>query len=188
MSEVEVLEAKEHEVSLEEVKQAAQAEQSNTEESGSTLQLIIFELGGEEYALPIDQVKEIVLKPGMAKIPQTPPYIKGVSNIRGTIIAMMDLEEKFDLNYSNESNGTHHKYTLVIESESHRVGILVKQVPSTLSVKESKIDRSSDIMQYSSLDKDCIDGIVKTEDRLIILIDILRMISSEQLDIPILKA
>ncbi|MEP1097236.1 MAG: chemotaxis protein CheW [Cyclobacteriaceae bacterium] len=180
MSEVEVLPMGTEEVSLEEVKQAAAAEKTENEETGSVLQLIIFNLGGEEYALPIDHVKEIVITPGIAKIPQTPSYIKGVSNIRGTIIAMMDLEEKFGLD--SKETEANYKYTLVIESESHKVGILVRQVPSTLSVLTSKIDNSSGIMQYSSLDQDCIDGIVKSNDRMIILIDILKMIESEQLN------
>lgn len=182
MSEVETLPMGKEEVSLEEVKRAAAAENSQNVESGALLQLIIFNLGGEEYALPIDHVKEIVITPGIAKIPQTPTYIKGVANIRGTIIAMMDLEEKFDLDHEQNVDGTTYKYTLVIESESHKVGILVRQVPSTLSVLKAKIDKSTSVMQYSSLDQECIDGIVKSNDRMIILIDILRMIESEHLN------
>lgn len=180
------LEVTEH-LSLEEVQKVAMEAKELTRETGTSLQLIIFRLGGEEYALPIDQVKEIVLTPGMAKIPQTPEYIKGVSNIRGTIIAMMDLEEKFDLIIEKKAELTDYKYTLVIESESHRVGILVRQVPSTLSVLEAKIDRSADVMQFSSLDQECIEGIVKSDNRLIILVDILGMIESEQLTLPSLK-
>ena len=59
------------------------------------MQLIIFKLAGEEYGLSIDQIKEVVLTPRVAKMPQTPAYIKGVANIRGNIIAIMDLEQKF---------------------------------------------------------------------------------------------
>lgn len=174
-----------NEISLEEVKKSAQASSQNDADTSAVLQLIIFTLGEEEYAMPIDQIKEIVITPSMAKIPQTPEYIMGVANIRGTIIAMMDLEQKFDLYQSNPAESW--KYTLVIESENHKVGILSRKVPSTLSVRESKIDRSNNIMQYSSLDQECIDGIVKSGDRLIILIDVLRMIEKEQLNIPILK-
>jgi len=179
---VAIEEVSQEEISIEEVKKAAAAVNSQNEESGESLQLIIFNLGGEEYALPIDHVKEIVITPGIAKIPQTPDYIKGVANIRGTIIAMMDLEEKFNLEPDENLDALMNKYTLVIESEDYNVGILVRQVPSTLSVLKAKIDKSSGIMQYSSLDQDCIAGIVKSEDRMIILIDILRMIESEQLN------
>lgn len=169
------------EVSLAEVKAAAANSAPNATDAGESLQLIIFKLGGEEYALSIDHIKEIVITPGIAKIPQTHNYIKGVANIRGTIIAIMDLEEKFNL-VTNSDAGSFN-YTLVIESENHKVGILVKEVPNTLSIPKSEIDRSSGIMQYSSLDEDCIDGIVKSGERLIVLIDIFKMMKSEEVSI-----
>ena len=59
--------------------------------------MIIFKLGKEEYALHIDQIKEVVLTPGIAKIPQTPDYIIGVANIRGNIISIVSLNTKFGL-------------------------------------------------------------------------------------------
>ncbi len=172
-----------HELTIDDVKRSAVEEGPQSEMIGSSLQLIIFRLGGEEYALPIDQVKEIVITPGIAKVPQTPDYIKGVANIRGTIIAIMDLEEKFGLKKKKGDQLKNHNYTLVIESDNHKVGILVKQVPLTLTVKSAEIDTSSSVMQYSSLEDECIEGIVKSEERLIILINIQRMISAENLNL-----
>ncbi len=169
------------EITLDEVRKQAANEAGKSAEVGDSLQLIIFKLGGEEYALPIDHVKEIVITPGIAKMPQTPEYIKGVANIRGTIIAIMDLEQKFGLEKVEELTQKHN-YTLVIESESHKVGILVTKVPNTLSVRKSTIDTTSSVMQYSSLDQDCIEGIVKSNDRLIILINILKMIEAENMN------
>jgi purine-binding chemotaxis protein CheW len=53
--------------------------------------------GGEEYALVIDQIKEVVITPKVSRIPLTPKYIKGVANVRGDILAIIDLEECFGL-------------------------------------------------------------------------------------------
>jgi purine-binding chemotaxis protein CheW len=145
------------------------------------LQLIIFKLGSEEYAMNIDQIKEVVITPRIAKVPQTAQYLKGVANIRGNIIAIMDLEERFSLNSSNtlDTNKVSN-YTLVVESEEFKVGILVKEVPNTLSIRTSDIDSSSDIIRYSALDERCIKGIVKSGDRMIIMIDVFELLSIDE--------
>lgn len=152
-------------------------------EEGAREQLIVFRLGQEEYALPIEQIKEVVLTPRISAMPQTPDYVKGIANIRGNVISIMDFEEKFGLNgktkNTNGKLGTN--YTLVIESEEYNVGILVREVPNTLTVLSSKIDNSSNILQHSTLDESVIKGIVKLKDRMIILIDVLLMMNSGEL-------
>ncbi|MDT8411787.1 MAG: chemotaxis protein CheW [Vicingaceae bacterium] len=166
------------ELTLEDVKKQAALEVKE-QDTGRLVQLIIFKLANEEYALHIDQIKEVVLTPSIAKIPQTPPYIKGVANIRGNIIAIVDLEYKFGLvNTNSEVNS---QYTLVVESEHFKIGILVKEVPNTLTVKESDIDNTSTVLQYSNLDSNCIKGIVKSAERMIIMVDMIKMMESEEL-------
>lgn len=153
------------------------------------LLLIVFKLGVSEYALSIDQIKEVVLTPRISEIPQTPPYIKGVANIRGTVISIIDLEARFGLkskkeqgveedNNSLEEESEKSNYTLVIESEEFKIGILVKEVPNTFSVNRSEIDSSSDIIRHSSLDENAIKGIVKIDERMIILINVLSMMET----------
>jgi purine-binding chemotaxis protein CheW len=146
------------------------------------VQLIIFRLGSEEYGLTIDQIKEVVLTPAIAQVPGMPAYIKGVANIRGNIIAILDLEERFQLGESKtESSGMAGNYTLVIESSRFKVGILVKEVPNTLSITTDKIEDSTAFIQYSSIDEKCITGIVKAGERLIILIDVFKLMDIENI-------
>ncbi|MDH5365753.1 MAG: chemotaxis protein CheW [Cyclobacteriaceae bacterium] len=151
--------------------------------------LIVFKLGESEYALSIDQIKEVVLTPRISEIPQTPPYIKGVANIRGTVISIIDLEARFGLKSKkekavvDESNSVEEEeessnYTLVIESDEYKIGILVKEVPNTFSVNRSEIDSSAGIIRHSSLDENAINGIVKIDERMIILINILSMMET----------
>lgn len=166
-----------------------QEAKQNGENSAHKLLLVVFRLGGEEYALPIDQIKEVVLTPKISRIPQTPHYIKGVANIRGNVISIVDLEERFGLasefetkdrtdeqgEVENEGNSN---YTLVIDSEEFKIGVLVKDVPNTLSVFTNEIDNSSGLLKHSSLDENAINGIVKINDRMIIMIDILSMMDT----------
>jgi len=172
------------EYNIEDVKREAGLEQ-RAKMHTKRIQLIIFKIGDEEYGLPIEQIKEVVLTPRIAKMPQTPPYIKGVANIRGNIIAIMDLGQKFGIAEQLEDNRdgielSH--YTLVVESEKYKVGVLVKEVPNTLTVATDDIDPASDFIQYSSLDADSLVGVVKSGERMIILIDMLKLIASENMD------
>jgi purine-binding chemotaxis protein CheW len=145
------------------------------------IQLVDFKLGGESYGLSIDQVKEVVLTPQVAKMPQTPIYIKGLSNIRGNIIAIMDLEQKFGLRRGDVSEDEF-QYTLVIEDEKYKIGVLVRDVPDTVTVPVEDIDRASDFVQYSSLDARCLVGVVTANERLVILIDIIKMVEVEGIE------
>jgi purine-binding chemotaxis protein CheW len=153
-------------------------------ENGGTkkIQLIIFKLGGEEYGLPIDHIKEVVITPSIAKVPRMPSYIRGVANIRGNIIAIFDLENRFGLSSLPEgASADVGNYTLVIESSKFKVGILVREVPNTLSITAADIDNSSGFIQYSSIDENCITGIVKSGERLIILVDVFKLMDLENI-------
>jgi purine-binding chemotaxis protein CheW len=147
----------------------------------SRFQLIVFKLGTEEYGLHIDQIKEVVLTPGVTKLPQTPPYIKGVANIRGNIIAIVDLEQKFGLGSGITSSVEQGNYTLVIESDEVKLGVLVREVPNTLSVANSEVEDASNIIYDANAEQSYIKGIVKKDNRLIIMIDIFRTLSEKDL-------
>lgn len=152
------------------------------------MQLIIFKLGSEEYGLSIEQIKEVVLTPRIARMPQTAPHIKGVANIRGNIIAIMDLEQKFGLaRTTSTDNQVNSNYTLVVESEIYKVGVLVKEVPNTLTIGVGDIDTASNFVQYTSLDTSSVIGVVKAGDRMIILIDMIRLIEAENLEETLTK-
>ncbi|GAB4338133.1 MAG: chemotaxis protein CheW [Flammeovirgaceae bacterium] len=146
-------------------------------------QIIVFKIGGEEYGLMIDQIKEVVLTPRIAKIPLMPSYIKGVANIRGNILAIIDLEEKFGLKntVSHESDEGQKNYSLVVESDKYNMAILVREVPNTLSVSDADIDRSPSVVSGGD-SKNYIKGIVKLDTRLVILIDAHQIISREELN------
>lgn len=143
-----------------------------------TFQIIVFRQGDEEYALHIDQIKEVVITPSITRMPQTVSYIKGVANVRGNIIAIIDLEEKFNLRRTND-NPSGKNYTLVVESEDVKMGVLVRDVPNTLTISEADFDASTSIISDGASDSNYIKGIVKANGRLIILIDIFKVIGQE---------
>jgi len=153
------------------------SEKSNGASSHRTLQIVVFKLGNEEYGLHIDQIKEVVITPTITRMPQTPSYVKGVANIRGNVIAIFDLEDRFNLARTIESKGS--KYTLVVESEDVKLGLLVNEVPNTVSVNAGDLDESVGIINDVNADSNYIKGIIKSGERLIILIDIFKVIDQE---------
>ncbi|MGC4021105.1 MAG: chemotaxis protein CheW [Cyclobacteriaceae bacterium] len=153
-----------------------QTTKESTEASNKSLQIVVFKLGQEEYGLQIDQIKEVVITPNITRMPQTASFVKGVANIRGNVIAIFDLEDRFNLMRSQNSGN---KYTLVVESDDIKLGLLVNDVPNTVSVNASDLDESVGIINDVNTETNYIKGIIKHGDRLIILIDIFKVIDQE---------
>lgn len=163
-------------VSLDEIKNEAR-ETNQKEAIKETVQLVVFKLGNEEYALPIAQVKEVVQTPKMARVPHTPDFILGVTNIRGAITAVIDLGIKFGMT----SIGENGNYILVVEDDKLEAGVLVNEVPTTINIAVDDIDDSNEVLQYSGENQKYIVGIAKVNNRMILLIDIVSMLTQEDI-------
>ena len=148
--------------------------------SEQQLPLIIFKLGSEEYGIKIEQVKEVTITPKITPMPKTPGFIRGVTNIRGEIIAVVDLEEKFNIRKTEKEERSKHTYTLVVERENFTIGIIVKEVPQTLTLSASQIDKSPTLLHDFHINEKFIDGIGKVGNRLIILLDIHKILNFEE--------
>jgi len=148
-------------------------------------QLIVFKLEGQEYALFIDQIKEVVVTPPLTPVPLTPSYIRGVANVRGEILAMIDLGERFGLKKQDqESTLKKWSFTLVIADEEKKMGLLVEELPQTLNVLETDMIQPSLIYQTEE-EKNYIQSIVRLQtkentQRLIIVIDLNKIILKEE--------
>jgi purine-binding chemotaxis protein CheW len=154
------------------------AVKTNTQTGGNrSLQIVVFKLGQEEYGLQIDQIKEVVITPNITRMPQAPSFVKGVANIRGNVIAIFDLEDRFNLSRVSQTQGN--RYTLVVESEDVKMGLLVNDVPNTITVSAGDLDESVSIINDANTEENYIKGIIKSGDRLIILIDIFKVIDQD---------
>jgi len=140
--------------------------------------LVVFPVGNEEYAFEIDQIKEVVPVPPISPVPQTEVYILGVANVRGNVLAVIDLARKFGLKNGQEKDDIN--YVIVIKSEDVKVAVASSQVPETLMIKESQINSTVDVMRKTHSEQGFINGVVKKDKRMIILIDVLEMVSEDQ--------
>lgn len=173
-------EVEEEEVVEEVVAQAEIVEELEEEEEEAVeeqMLLIVFNLGKEEYAVRIEQVKEVVITPAISLLPHEDDHILGVSNVRGNVIAVLDLALKFGL-VKESKIGSEGSYTLVVEDDEYNVGLFVESVPNTISVSESEIESASAVIGENKKDSYVL-GIIKTEGRMIMLMDIISLLNIE---------
>ncbi len=146
--------------------------------------LIVFKLGEEFYAIKIEQVKEVTITPSITRMPRTPEFVKGVANVRGDIIAIIDLEKRFNIRpiAVSEVLNPNQTYTLVIEAKDYSIGIEVKEMPQSLNLAMSKIDRAPSFLQDTNIKENYIEGIAKVEGKLIIVLDMLKILSTDEIN------
>lgn len=146
------------------------------------IQLIVFKLGKEEFGIRIQQIKEVTLTPTIAKVPKAPNFIVGVANIRGDIIAIMDLEKRMGINKKSQIalREKPPKYTLVIENEEYTIGLMVQEVPVSLTITSSMLDKAPDIISETQINKAFLEGIAKVDNRLIVVLNIAKVLSFDE--------
>jgi purine-binding chemotaxis protein CheW len=145
--------------------------------------LIVFKLGAEYYAIKIEQVKEVTITPSITRMPRTPEFVQGVANVRGDIIAIVDLEKRFNIRPIPVTEGLNpnQTYTLVIEAKDYSIGIVVKEMPQSLNLAMSKIDRAPSFLQDTNIKDNYIEGIAKVDNKLIIVLDMFRVLSNDEI-------
>lgn len=132
--------------------------------------LALFQMDKEWYALKVKDIQEVVRVPGLTPIPQAPAHIKGVANIRGDVLAMVDLEAYFGLQDSDKP------FVIVLNSEEFRAGLMVQKVPETLRVPQSQIDTSTSALGNLPLDDQFIIGILHLKDRMVVCLDLFQLL------------
>lgn len=137
------------------------------------LQIVGFRLAGEEYGIDIMCVQEIILPGAMTELPQVPEFIRGLINLRGSIIPVIDLRMRFGLKVSDQTDESR---IIVTEVGSRTVGIVVDAVSEVLRISSSQIDPASTI---GTMDQAYIKGLVKLEQKLLILLEIESLLEQE---------
>lgn len=127
------------------------------------MQVVIFKLNNEQFAVQTDKIQSINDAMEITKVPKAPAHIKGLINLRGNIISLLDINLLLDIPKGDKSQNN----IIILEMEDELVGIAVDDVYEVLDVEEKLIERSSDERR-----KEYIEGIINFQDRIVTLIDI----------------
>lgn len=136
----------------------------------SYCQLVVFNLGLEEYAINISYAQEIIRIPKFTRLPNTPSFIEGVFNLRGKAIPVIDLKKKFGVDQCERSIESR---LLIIELDNMMVGIIVDDVSEVIRIDEQSIQKlNSEIVIIS---KNSIQGVSIIGQRIIIILNALNL-------------
>jgi purine-binding chemotaxis protein CheW len=139
------------------------------------IQLVVFSLGQEVYAVDIALVKEIIQMQAITRVPGTPPSVEGVINLRGTVIPIVDLRKRFKLARLERDKDTR---IVIVICKGQEVGVIVDSVAQVLRVPVDSIEGSANLFKEDQLNH--IQAIVKLENQLVILLDIDQVLSREE--------
>ena len=140
---------------------------SESSYSGNEVQLVIFKLGREEYGVSILQVQEIKRMTDIARVPHAPEYIKGVMNLRGSVLPVIDLKKRLNLPHQEYTEDTR---IIIVKIDEVAVGMIVDAVSEVMAIEQENIDAPD--MVVSGVHADYLNGVGKLENRLIILINL----------------
>lgn len=142
------------------------------------LQIVNFTMGNINYGVPVDQVREVRDIQAVTPVPGAPPYVRGVTNLRGQIVTIIDLRKRLGL--PSKEDGS--EKIIIIEMGDYAVGVIVDSVTEVSTISWKDIERHVDV---ATTLKDCVIGIGKMADKLIIILDIAKIISLNPKDATI---
>jgi purine-binding chemotaxis protein CheW len=138
-------------------------------------QLVVFELANEYYGVDISGVESIIKLQEITAVPHAPDFVEGVTNLRGTVLPVIDLRRRFNLPAADHDNDTR---IVVVDVDGSKVGMIVDAVTEVLRVPDEAIEPPSPLVV--TVNSAFITGIAKMEHRLVILIDLGRVLSLDE--------
>jgi purine-binding chemotaxis protein CheW len=146
----------------------------NRSQTAGTTQIVSFRLADEEYGIEITNVQEIILVGDITRVPQAPPYVKGLINLRSTVIPIVDLRLRFGLTEAPPSDDTR---IMVVNVSGRVIGVIVDAVNEVLRISQEQI--APPPTTVAGLGRDYLIGLAKLEKRLLILLDITKIMRGE---------
>ncbi len=138
-------------------------------------QLVVFELGKEHYGVDISAVESIIKMQPITVVPHTPDFVEGVTNLRGSVLPVIDLRKRFGLALDDISKNSR---IVVIALGKTKVGMIVDAVSEVLRIPEDAIEPPPPMV--TSVDTSFITGIAKIENKLVILLELSKVLSLQE--------
>ena len=131
------------------------------------IQMVVFKLLKEEFAIEVTSVESIIKFQSITKIPHAPDFVVGVTNLRGNIVPVINLNKRLELPQTEEDEETR---IIVVILKDSKVGMVVDGVTQVVEIDESEIEPTPTVSM--SIDSSFIRGIVKIESQLVILLNL----------------
>jgi len=149
----------------------------NSRNDGKTFQVVSFRLGDEEYGVDIMSVQEIILVGVITQVPEVPPHVLGVINLRGNVIPIVNLRCRFGMPEKTTDEETR---IVVMNIGGRTVGAVVDGVSEVLRLSHE--DMSPPPASLGGSGKEYVTGLARRNDRLLILLDMARLLGSTEIE------
>lgn len=147
----------------------------NTPQSKKERYLTFF-LGDEQYGIAIERIKEIIAMMKITSVPKIPPYMKGVINLRGSIIPVIDTRLRFAMD-SREADM--HTAIIIVEVEKVSIGFIVDRVEEVASIDTANLSEPPKF--GSQIDTDFISAVAQIEENVVMILDVLKLFEADEI-------
>ena len=148
-----------------------------TDTTGDELQLVVFNIGDEEFGVEIMNVQEIIRMTNITKIPQAPDYVRGIINLRGKIVIVINLNDIMGTDGREQDEDTR---IIVAEMGDNIVGFIVDSATEVLRLLKSSVEPAPAIIA-NRINTEYVRGVGKIDDRLLILLNLRKILSESEL-------
>jgi purine-binding chemotaxis protein CheW len=139
--------------------------------------MLTFSLDNVSYGVNVHQVREVKNFEGVTPVPYAPPYVKGVTNLRGEVIPVIDLRERFGI---QAKKGAEDAGIMVIVQDKHPIGVMVDSVMEVLTLPKKDIESNPDSLITDK--SEAVLGVAKHDKDLIILLDLMKVVSRNDIE------
>ena len=155
------------------ISQQSQAIDSGLDQSDDIVQLVGFIIGEEEYAVPILSIQEIIKPISWTRVPQTPGYVLGVFNLRGSVIPLIDLRVKFGLGVKNHNDETRF---FVLKQDDEVAGFVIDRLTAAIRLKKKDIGPPPDTI---ASEDSMIDGVGKQDGKILTILKVHKLLERD---------
>jgi len=146
------------------------------EQKPKEFQLVVFTIGDEEFGVDISQVREIVRLVQITYLPKAPVFIEGVVNLRGQVLAVIDLSKRLGVSSKQRGETTR---IIVVEVGENTVGMIVDSVSEVLRLSSENVEDVPSLVD-TEVPEHYIKGVGKLQDRLLVLLDLNKILTPEE--------
>lgn len=147
------------------------------QETENNKKVIVFQLVDEEYAVSVEQVGSIERLEKITRVPRTAPFVKGVINLRGVVTPIIDLRNRFGMEETPHTESTR---IIIIQLEEMEVGLIVDAANDVIDIPVDRIETAPEVV--GSVNVDYIEGVAKLDDRLLLLLNIQKVLTTEDIE------
>lgn len=144
---------------------------------GEELKVIVFALGEEQYGIEVDKVRTIERMMPITRVPKTPAFIKGVINLRGVVIPVIDLRGRFSL---TETEATENSRIIIVAANDLEVGFIVDSANDVIDIDSDTIESPPEVV--GGIKAKYLRGVAKLGDnRLLIMLNLAEVLNKDEI-------